>query len=260
MQGAGVTSVLLTSSIQYIINVIMTLPAILFIDRWGRRPTLIIGAAVMSFWLFLVGGIMGGFGEDGVVSNTTTWVYVSPVMHLMLEFSEMHMQAEPLLHAAISLWLRIHSFILLLSVSFATTWGPVSWTYPAEIFSANVRAKAVAFATSSNWAFNFALAYAVPPMLQHIKYNTYFVFAAINLFSAIVMFLFAHETKQRTLEEMDEVFDSSVPAWRSSKIKNNRLEQLAEEIALDPKVAEAEAEHYPVVAVPAPAFTNEKQV
>ena len=27
--------------------------------------------------------------------------------------------------------------------SFATTWGPVSWTYPSEIFPAKVRAKAV---------------------------------------------------------------------------------------------------------------------
>ena len=44
-----------------------------FLDHWGRRPTLIIGAVVMSFWLFLVGGLMGGFGSDTVVSNTTTW-------------------------------------------------------------------------------------------------------------------------------------------------------------------------------------------
>ena len=131
----------------------------------------------------------------------------------------------------------------------------MSWTYPAEIFSANVRAKAVALATSTNWALNFALAYAVPPMLQHIKYKTYFVFGAFNAFSVITTFLFAHETKQRTLEEMDEVFDSGVPAWRSSKIRTNRLEQLVEEIARDPKSAEAEVEHYTGTLE-----SNEKQV
>ena len=99
-------------------------------------------------------------------------------------------------------------------------------------------------------------------MLEHIKYKTYFVFGAFNAFAAITMFLFAHETKQRTLEEMDEVFDSGVPAWKSSKIRTNRLEQLAEEIAQDPKAVQAEFEHYPVV-VPAPVHattTNEKQV
>jgi hypothetical protein len=33
MQGAGVTSVLLISSIQYVINVVMTLPAIIVLPR-----------------------------------------------------------------------------------------------------------------------------------------------------------------------------------------------------------------------------------
>jgi hypothetical protein len=55
----------------------------------------------------------------------------------------------------------------------------------------------VAFATSSNWAFNFALAYAVPPMLEHIKYKTYFVFGTFNTAAAIHMFFAAHETKRR---------------------------------------------------------------
>jgi hypothetical protein len=140
--------------------------------------------------------------------------------------------------------------------SFATTWGPVSWTYPAEIFAPNIRAKAVAFATATNWAFNFALAYAVPPMLNHIKYKTYFVFGTFNAVAAIHMFLAAHETKRRyltsgkdliarTLEEMDEVFDSGLPAWKSSKIRSARLEQLTEEIAREHKL---DREHSHVAA------------
>jgi len=51
---------------------------------------------------------------------------------------------------------------------------------------------------------------------------------------------------------MDEVFDSGLPAWRSHKIRSARLEQLAEELARDPKAVEAEREH---VAVVAPAVT-----
>ena len=81
--------------------------------------------------------------------------------------------------------------------SFAVSYGPVSWVYPAEIFSANVRAKAVSMATSTNWAFNFALAYAVPPMLNSIKYKTYFIFGTFNAVAAIHLFFTAHETKKR---------------------------------------------------------------
>jgi hypothetical protein len=36
----------------------------------------------MAFWLFLVGGFMGRFGQDGVISNTTTWVYGSYLLAL----------------------------------------------------------------------------------------------------------------------------------------------------------------------------------
>jgi hypothetical protein len=55
--------------------------------------------------------------------------------------------------------------------SFAPTWGPVSWTYPPELFPLRVRGKAVALATSANWAFNFALGYFVPPAFQNIQWK-----------------------------------------------------------------------------------------
>lgn len=38
--------------------------------------------------------------------------------------------------------------------SYAPTWGPVSWVYPPELYPLRLRGKAVALATSANWAFN----------------------------------------------------------------------------------------------------------
>lgn len=55
MEGAQIASPLLTASIQYVINVLLTLPAIIFLDRWGRRPPLVIGAFMMMTWLFISG-------------------------------------------------------------------------------------------------------------------------------------------------------------------------------------------------------------
>lgn len=55
MKGADIGDELLTSAIQYIINVVMTLPAILYLDRIGRRPALIFGAFFMMVWLFISG-------------------------------------------------------------------------------------------------------------------------------------------------------------------------------------------------------------
>jgi hypothetical protein len=75
MQGAGITNPLLPASIQYVINVVMTLPAIIFIDRLGRRPALVIGAFFMMTWLFISGSVQAKFGvpnHDPTVN--TTWV------------------------------------------------------------------------------------------------------------------------------------------------------------------------------------------
>lgn len=56
---AGLTgdNVLISSSIQYVINVVMTIPALLWLDKWGRRLPLLVGALLMMIWLFIDGGI-----------------------------------------------------------------------------------------------------------------------------------------------------------------------------------------------------------
>ncbi|KAF9143698.1 hypothetical protein BG015_000349, partial [Linnemannia schmuckeri] len=80
---------------------------------------------------------------------------------------------------------------------------------------------AVSLSTASNWAFNFALAYAVPPLLESIQYRTYFIFGGFCVAMTIHVFFMFPETKGRTLEEMDQIFNSDVPifkAWEASKI------------------------------------------
>lgn len=62
MAGLSGNTLLVSSSIQYVINVIMTIPALLFMDRWGRRPTLLIGAALMMTWQFANAGLLANYG------------------------------------------------------------------------------------------------------------------------------------------------------------------------------------------------------
>ena len=57
----------------------------------------------------------------------------------------------------------------------------------------------------------------------------YMIFAAFNGAAFIHMFLAAPETKGKTLEEMDEVFDSGRPAWKGVP-KGSRFDQLAKDI------------------------------
>ena len=70
----------------------------------------------------------------------------------------------------------------------------------------------------------------VPPLLNSINWKMYMIFATFNGMALIHMFLAAPETKGRTLEEMDEVFDSGRPAWRTPPPATGRLERIQQDI------------------------------
>lgn len=209
-QGAGLTGRrgnLIADSVQYVLNVVFTIPAIIYIDRWGRRPMLLIGTFLMGFWLMLVGGLQGGFGHWGEIDGSRVWVIDG--------------------HDSITKGIIVCSYFFV--CSFAITMGPVSWTYPAEIFPMRVRAKAVSFSTATNWLFNFALAWAVPPGLSTIAYKTYFIFGAFNFAAFIHIFFCFPETAGRTLEEIEDVFAQGhmFTAWKvDRRVGQKTLDQV----------------------------------
>ncbi|KAI0019170.1 general substrate transporter [Xylariomycetidae sp. FL0641] len=209
MEGANIGNPLTTAAIQYVINVVLTLPAIMYLDRFGRRPALVIGAFFMMVFMFLEGILQAVYGRpnDGGAAKEITW-YIPD-------------------NKPVSIAIVAMSYLFV--ATFATTWGPTSWTYPSEIFPSKVRAKAVSLSTASNWFWNMVLAFAVPPLLRGISWRIYMLFGAFNAAAFLHMLLLAPETKGYTLEEMDDVFDSGRPAWRSHK-KASRLDQIQREI------------------------------
>lgn len=210
-EGAGLTgrrSNLIADSVQYVLNVAFTVPAILYIDRWGRRPMLLAGTLLMGFWLYLVGGLQARFGNWGLSdSGATIWLVQN--------------------NDAATKAIIVCSYFFV--SSFAITMGPVSWTYPAELYPLKIRGKAVALATATNWLFNFSLAYAVPPGLNTIAWKTYFIFGTFN-FAAFIHVLFMYpETVGRSLEEVEEIFKQGhvFSPWKIGKdVGKKTLEQV----------------------------------
>ncbi|KAI8073225.1 general substrate transporter [Gongronella butleri] len=188
--GGGQDTTLIASGVNYVVNVAMTVPAILFVDRWGRRPTLIAGALLMSTFLWIVGGLMKTgywYIETNPASNNfDKWV--------------VHFDNDHTVNA-------IAAMVYLFVASFATTWGPLGWIYPAEIYPLRVRALAVSLSTAGNWLFNWVLNFMVPYAMQSLRYGLYMLFAGFNFLMAVHVFLAYPETKGYTLEEMDIVFE-----------------------------------------------------
>ncbi|CAO1635143.1 unnamed protein product [Sympodiomycopsis kandeliae] len=97
-------------------------------------------------------------------------------------------------------------FLYFFNTCFALGWLGMTWLYPPEISSIRIRAAASAIATSSNWIFNFLIVMITPPAFSSIHYQTYIIFAVLNLSFVPVIYCFFPETKRRGLEEMDLIF------------------------------------------------------
>ncbi|KAK7202731.1 hexose transporter, partial [Myxozyma melibiosi] len=224
MAGYQGNTMLVSSSIQYVINMVMTVPALLFIDKWGRRPLLIFGAIGMCVWLFAVSGLMAQYGHyvDALDGNTNIRWYVA---------------FKPAAKAIIA------CNYLFVAV-FAMTWGPGIWIYVSEIFPMKQRAIGNGFCGAWNWIFNFALAFFVPPAFTNIQWKTYIIFAVFCVCMAVNVFFMFPETKGKTLEEIDIIWEEHVAPWKSAKVDVSNLAANRALTSKNEKTAALETEHH----------------
>ncbi|KAG2011147.1 sugar transporter [Coprinopsis cinerea AmutBmut pab1-1] len=156
-----------------------TLPTMITVDTIGRRPLLLVGSVGLAAALATVGGLQ--FGADAL-----------PVGPERLPIARGFF-------AAVCFYL----------FTYGATWGPIPWLLAAEIFPVRARAKGMALSTSSNWIFNFVIAFATPPLFAKIHGGYYFLLMASALNGLAVVWMFYPETAGKTLEELGAVFGDS---------------------------------------------------
>ncbi|KAJ5536337.1 hypothetical protein N7513_009523 [Penicillium frequentans] len=225
-QMAGLTgnATLLSASVQYIINVVMTLPALIFIDRLPRRRLFIFGALAMGVLQFTQAGLVASYGHSvpgGLKgSPTVTWKVTNS-------------KASKAIIACSYLFIA----------SYAPTWGPLGWAYPPEIIPLYIRSKAVSLATFFNWGCNFALTFFTPPAFQNIQWKIYCVFGTFCFAAAIHVFFLFQETCGKSLEEIDIIFEKeSIWAFKA-KQEPSRLAADIEQAKEDLSVGKVGVSH-----------------
>ncbi|PVH14126.1 uncharacterized protein CXQ87_002251 [Candidozyma duobushaemuli] len=92
----------------------------------------------------------------------------------------------------------------------------LTWLYPPEVSSLEVRAPTTAISTACNWAFNFFVVMITPICFNAIDHYTYLIFAGINFCMVPVFYFLYPETKGRSLEEVDLIF-AATPSWKPWK-------------------------------------------
>ena len=173
------------------INIVATIVAILAIDRFGRRPLLLIGSAGMSVGLLTLAWI---FGTAPLVEVAATDTCTAPCMQPSLSGST----ADIALVAA-------NVFVFF----FGFSWGPVVWVLLGEMFPNRIRAIALSVAAAAQWVANFIVSTTFPPLAAHglgLAYGIYAFFAVCSLF---FVWRVVQETRGRELESMDAAYAST---------------------------------------------------
>jgi MFS transporter, SP family, sugar:H+ symporter len=160
-----------------LVNILATIPAMVLVDRIGRKPLLLVGSLGMTLTLGAMAVVFAtaGVGHDG----------------------------KPLLgHTAAVAGLTAANLYI---VAFAVSWGPVMWVLLGEMFPNQMRGAGLALSGATNWVANFTVTVTFLPLLTAISlagsYALYAVAAAISL-----PFVWAavRETKGKTLEQMKD--------------------------------------------------------
>jgi MFS transporter, SP family, sugar:H+ symporter len=181
-QNSGIKDPFLISVATNIVNVFMTLPGMWGVERFGRRPLLIYGAALMCVCEFLV-AIIG------------------------VTISVEDQSGQKALIALVCIYIA----------GFAATWGPIAWVVVGEIFPLNVRAKAISLCTASNWLWNFGIGYATPYLVNsgpgnaNLGVKVFFIWGATCAGCVVFSFFCIPETKGLSLEQIDLLYQNSTP-------------------------------------------------
>lgn len=163
-----------------VVNIVTTLIAIATIDRFGRKPLLLIGSVGMTITLGIMALVFG-------IAKTTTDATgaVTPVLE--------GWQGPTALVAA-------NVYV----VAFGMSWGPVVWVLLGESFPNKIRAAALSVAAMAQWVANWLITVSFPKMKDISLSLSYGFYAACALLSLFFVIKWVKETKGKELEDMDD--------------------------------------------------------
>jgi sugar porter (SP) family MFS transporter len=168
MAGIGSASgSILAQSLVGAVNCGMTLVAILFVDRVGRKPLLYAGLAGMFVALAA----------------------------LAVAFAQPHLSGSLGGIALGSMMLYVGCF--------AFSLGPIVWILISEIFPLRVRGLGMSLSTLANWVGNFAVSQFFLTMVERLgRSTTFWIYAALCIVTILFVYALVPETKQELLEEV----------------------------------------------------------
>ena len=168
--GFGVSDILFNIVITGVVTLVFTVISMLLVDRFGRRPLMLLGCLAIGVFHFAASfayhkGLQG------------TWVLILTLCAI---------------------------------ACYALSLAPVTWVLITEIFPNRIRASAVSVTVAALWIACFALTYTFPILNRTLGTSgTFLIYGSICLAGAVFVFFAVPETKGQSLEQIEKAELSS---------------------------------------------------
>ncbi|MEV6611413.1 sugar porter family MFS transporter [Kutzneria sp. NPDC051319] len=166
--GYGASAALLAAVALGVVKVLFTVAEMFVVDKWGRRPLLQVGGALMAGTLIVLGLCVSLIKDTSVIGPIT----------LVL--------------------------LILFLAGYELGWGAVVWVMIGEVFPLRVRGIGTGTASVVLWAATFTITFVFPVMYGNLGLaGAAWIFAAVCVILVLLVTKFVPETKGRTLEQIE---------------------------------------------------------
>ncbi|KAF4818456.1 Quinate permease [Colletotrichum siamense] len=178
---------LLATGVYGIVKMMTTLVFMMFfVDKFGRRPALLIGAIgamVAMFYLAGYSALSGSF--------------------------EGRAPADAGARTALAM-------IYIYAIFYGFSWNGIPWIFASEVLPNRVRTLGMMIAVCAQWLAQFIVVYSLPHMINKITWGTFLFFGTCTVVAFIFAFLFVPETKGVPLEDMDMLLGADAPLFATA--------------------------------------------
>jgi MFS family permease len=173
------------SLITSLVNVVATPISFWTIERFGRRPLLIIGAfgQISMQLLIAIIGITAGRAELGNTAATKAMIAI----------------------------ICLDIFV------YAMTWGPAAWVVVGEAFPLQIRSRGVGLSTASCWFWNCIITVITPYLVgedqgsANLGLKVFFIWGSLCFFLLAFAYFVVPEMKGLSLEQIDQMLEETIP-------------------------------------------------
>ncbi|KAK4935383.1 hypothetical protein LTR10_023561 [Elasticomyces elasticus] len=162
------TRSIMVASIIQVAWAVFTTCGMLTIERWGRRPTLMLGTVICTL------GMIGFTVSIAIGTESAGWA----------------------------------GMIMLIIFFFGFAFGmlPMSWLYPSEILPLHMRHVGLGVAGITTWLFTFLTVFTGPISFTATGYKIFILYIIFNALAFPYAYFLMVETKNMTLEEINLAF------------------------------------------------------